>query len=155
MPGPLFRQESELSFPKAEIRRELADALLRKDVDENTRRAFAVGFTNLELFLPQDDYTRINAFVGTIWNSRNFELSEHARRGEDISKEMRALAEEIVGVSNYQPIWKQVINRLVERGYQIQVLKSISSGELDPNMRQLMAKYDKDVDDAGKRVTTQ
>ena len=112
MPGVLFRRESDLPYPKPDIRRALADALLRNDLDANTRNAFEVGFSNLEFFLSQDDYTGINAFVGTIWNSRNFELSERARRGEDVSKEMKAVAQQIVGVADCKASWDQVINRI-------------------------------------------
>ena len=42
-PGLMFRRESELPFPKAVIRRRLADALLNEDLDENIRNQLAVG----------------------------------------------------------------------------------------------------------------
>ena len=61
-PASMFRQESESPFPKAVIRRRLAEALLRDDLDEDMRNHLSTGLTTLEYFLPKDEFDIINPF---------------------------------------------------------------------------------------------
>ena len=145
-PGSMFRQESELPFPKDVIRRRLAEALLHRELDEKMRNALEVGYVELERFLPKEEFGLINPVFEILAAKTTVDYIERVKRGEDSSEEASLLAKKIVAAPDCRPVFEKVAKREKERLYQKWVFRSIAAGETDSDMLRLIEKTEKAVE---------
>lgn len=128
----MFRQESELPFPKAVIRRRLAEALLSDDLDDDMRIHLSSGFTTLEYFLPKDEFDIVNPLFDLTTDDTMIELLDRVKqvevRGGDITADAMKIIEILSALPDSRAVWDRVSNRERERCYQERVLKSIALG---------------------------
>ena len=137
-PGAIFRQESELPFPKAVIRRRLADALLHHELDEKTRNGLEVGYVELEAFLAREEFDLLKPLFEIFNDKIASDYAERVRLGAVTSAERLKLVGKLAAMPNPTPVVDKVCKRQKERLYQVRVFRSIAEGEMNPDMARLM-----------------
>jgi hypothetical protein len=147
-PGPLLRKESDLPLNKKLLRIELAKALLRPELTSEMMNSLSVAFSNLEFFLQDQEFETVGAVSKFIGDPEIANYLKRANQGGVPSPEAKALAERIVNEPGDDAVWQNIVTRYGERMYQTAVLKFIASGDNNPNMAQLIATVDAEVNAA-------
>jgi len=149
--APLVRKESDLPVDKARIRIELAKALLNPELNEEMKNNLSVAFASLEFFLNQKEFDTVGAAIKFATDPRIIGRLKNANQ-PDLISELNALTQAIVNDPGDDAVWNSLVKRSGERLYQSAVLKEIASGNENPNMANLIAKVDTEVEAAGNAL---